>query len=165
MINLNNKVIIFNSPIYIEKKDVKEDYLPPIGQGYIVTYLKENNVDVELIDCIYEHFGLKEILDIIEEKKPTHVGMNIFTANEHIVRSVIEKCNYKVDFIIGGQAVKFMYNEIINYITKNKNLNDQAMRFINFNINVITGTTADTTYTAQNTGNVITKKKMFDQSI
>ena len=55
--------------------------------------------------------------------------------------------------------------KIRNYIAKNKNLNDQAMRFINFNINVITGTTADTTYTAQNTGNVITKKKMFDQSI
>ena len=36
---------------------------------------------------------------------------------------------------------------------------------VNFNVNVITGTTADTTYTAQNTGNVITKKKMFDQSI
>ncbi|WP_160360477.1 B12-binding domain-containing radical SAM protein [Clostridium chromiireducens] len=119
MINLSTKVIIFNSPIYIEKKYIKEDYLPPIGQGYIATYLKENNIDVELIDCIYEHLGIKEILEIIEEKKPTHVGMNIFTANEHIVRSIIEKCNYKVDFIIGGQVVKFMYNEILNFTTKN----------------------------------------------
>ncbi|EOU1991322.1 B12-binding domain-containing radical SAM protein [Clostridium perfringens] len=113
------KIIIFNSPIYIEKKDIKEDYLPPIGQGYIATYLKENSINVELIDCIYEHLGVKEILEIIEEKKPNYVGINIFTANEHIVKAIIEKCKYKVDFIIGGQAVKFMYNEILKFNTEN----------------------------------------------
>lgn len=113
------RVIIFNSPIYIEKKDIEENYLPPIGQGYIATYLKENNIDVELIDCIYEHLGVKEILDIIEEKSPSYVGINIFTVNKHIVREIIEKCNTRVDFIIGGQAVKFMYNEIINFTTEN----------------------------------------------
>lgn len=120
MINLSTKVLIFNSPIYIEKKDIKEDYLPPIGQGYIATYLKENNIDVELIDCIYEHLGIKEILEIIEYKNPSYVGINIFTANEHIVRAIIEKCKARVEFIIGGQAVKFMYKEILNFTTENK---------------------------------------------
>lgn len=55
--------------------------------------------------------------------------------------------------------------KIRNYIAKNKALNDQAMRFVNFNINVITGTTVDNTYTAQNKGTVVTNKKIFDQSI
>lgn len=119
MINLSRKIILFNSPIYIEKKDIKEDYLPPIGQGYIATYLKENNVDVELVDCVYEHLGVKEILEIIYTKKPSYVGINIFTANEHIVRAIIEQCKVKVDFIIGGQAVKFMYPEILNFATEN----------------------------------------------
>ena len=54
---------------------------------------------------------------------------------------------------------------IRDYVVKNKTLNDQAIRFINFNINVITGTTADTTYNAQNKGTIISKKKIFDQSI
>ena len=117
---MNKKVIIFNSPIYIEKKDINEDYLPPLGQGYIATYLKENNVDVRLIDCVYEHLGVKEILKIIEDEKPDYVGINIFTTNEHIVKAIIEQCKTHVDFIIGGQAVKFMYKEILNFTTKNK---------------------------------------------
>ena len=54
---------------------------------------------------------------------------------------------------------------IRDYVVKNKTLNDQTIRFINFNINVITGTTADTTYNAQNKGTIISKKKIFDQSI
>ncbi|MGL5869608.1 cobalamin-dependent protein, partial [Clostridium chrysemydis] len=116
---MDKKIIIFNSPIYIEKKDVKEEYLPPIGQGYIATYLKENNVEVELVDCIYEHLGLKEILDIIEVRKPTFVGINIFTTNKHIIRQIIETCETKVQFIVGGQAVKYMYDEILNFTTEN----------------------------------------------
>ena len=47
------------------------------------------------------------------------MGINIFTANEHIVRDIIEQCKVKVDFIVGGQAVKFMYPEILNFATEN----------------------------------------------
>lgn len=43
---------------------------------------------------------------------------------------------------------------------------DNAMRFIDFNVNIITQTTADDIYAPQGqSGSVISKKKMFDQSI
>ncbi len=92
-------------------------------------------------------------------------NQKINLANLTLLQTVEFSKDKKQELMLKVLELNAVGEKIRNYITKNKNLNDQAMRFINFNINVITGTTADTTYTAQNTGNVITKKKMFDQSI
>lgn len=114
--------IIFNSPIYIESSDkskVNEDYLPPIGEGYIATCLKESNIDVRLIDCVYECLGIKEILAIINREKPKYIGINIFTINMHIVKEIVEKTEIKTTYIIGGHTTKFIYKDLLNWKTKN----------------------------------------------
>lgn len=113
------KVLLFNSPIYIESREIKEEYLPPIGLGYIATYLRENNIEVELIDCVYEHLGLNEILKVIQLKKPDYVGINIFTPNMIIVKEIIEKCEIDTSFIVGGQVTKFIYKDIMKWNTRN----------------------------------------------
>ena len=105
-----------------------------------------------------------------EKEKETIINeimynQKINLANLTLLQTVEFAKDKKQELMLKVLELNAVGEKIRNYITKNKNLNDQAMRFINFNINVITGTTADTTYTAQNTGNVITKKKMFDQSI
>lgn len=114
------KVLLINSPIYMNKRDVNEEYLPPIGLGYIATYLKENNINVELIDCVYERLGVNEILKIIELKKPDYIGINVFTPNKIIVKEIIEGCKMETSFIVGGQVTKFIYNDILQWNTKNE---------------------------------------------
>lgn len=114
------KVLMINSPIYMNKRDVNEEYLPPIGLGYIATYLKENNINVELVDCVYERLGVKEILKVIELKKPDYIGINVFTPNMIIVKEIIEGCKIETSFIVGGQVTKFIYNDIIQWNTKNE---------------------------------------------
>lgn len=113
------KVIIFNTPLSFYGVKNNEDYLPPLGQGYIATILKENDIEVKLIDCVYEGLGFDEILKIIRKEKPNYVGLNIFTVNKHIVKQIVEKCDCKVSFLIGGQAVKYMYEEILDFRTLN----------------------------------------------
>ena len=55
------KFMLLNSPLYWNSSNVEEDYLPPLGLGYIATYLKKANIDVELVDCVQQRLGVKEI--------------------------------------------------------------------------------------------------------
>lgn len=113
------KVLLFNSPIYKDKSNVEEEYLPPIGLGYIATYLEKSNIDVKLIDCVAEKLKKDEILNIIANEVPEYVGINIFTQNLSYVREIVESCNINVSFIIGGQVTKFIYSDIIKWTTTN----------------------------------------------
>ena len=129
-----------------------------------------NNDKIGFDEIIKEQSEITGKLLMCEKEKEIIIkeimyNQKINLANLTLLQTVEFAKDKKQELILKVLELNAVGGKIRNYITKNKNLNDQAMRFINFNINVITGTTADTTYTAQNTGNVITKKKMFDQSI
>ena len=129
-----------------------------------------NNDKIGFDEIIKEQSEITGKLLMKKKKKETIINeimynQKINLANLTLLQTVEFAKDKKQELMLKVLELNAVGEKIRNYIAKNKNLNDQAMRFINFNINVITGTTADTTYTAQNTGNVITKKKMFDQSI
>ena len=129
-----------------------------------------NNDKIGFDEIIKEQSEIAGKLLMCEKEKETIINeimynQKINLANLTLLQTVEFAKDKKQELMLKVLELNAVGEKIRNYIAKNKNLNDQAMRFINFNINVITGTTADTTYTAQNTGNVITKKKMFDQSI
>ena len=129
-----------------------------------------NNDKIGFDEIIKEQSEITGKLLMCEKEKETIINeimynQKINLANLTLLQTVEFAKDKKQELMLKVLELNAVGEKIRNYIAKNKNLNDQAMRFINFNINVITGTTADTTYTAQNTGNVITNKKMFDQSI
>ena len=64
------KFVLLNSPLYWNSSNAEEDYLPPIGLGYIATYLKRAGVDVKLIDCVQQRLGVKEIDELLELEAP-----------------------------------------------------------------------------------------------
>lgn len=114
------KCILLNSPIYRERSDVKEDYLPPLGLGYIATNLEKSGIDVDIVDCVREHLGVDEIFELLEQETPDFIGVNIFTQNFEIVKEIVECCPIKTTIIIGGQVVKCIYNEILQWKVDNK---------------------------------------------
>ena len=46
------KFILFNSPIFWDATKEKEQYLSPLGLGYIATYLEKAGIDVTIVDCV-----------------------------------------------------------------------------------------------------------------
>lgn len=114
------KCILFNSPIYHEPSEVKEDYLSPLGLGYIATTLEKSDVDVKIVDCVKEHLGIGEIFELLEQQTPDFVGINIFTQNFETVKEIVESCPIKTTIIIGGQVVKYIYKEILQWNVDNK---------------------------------------------
>lgn len=114
------KVLLINSPLYNKKVADKEDYLPPYGLGYIATNLKENNINVKIIDAVYMNYTLNELLSIIETEKPTAVGINIFSVNFELVKTLIEQCKTKTKFIVGGKSTRFLNDEIMDFNSDNE---------------------------------------------
>lgn len=114
------KCLMLNSPIYREHSDVREDYLPPLGLGYIATHLSDSGIDVEIIDCVKERYGINEIFELLKQKRPDYIGINVFTQNYEIVKEIVENCPVQTTLIIGGQVVKCIYNEILQWNVLNK---------------------------------------------
>lgn len=50
------RFILVNSPLSKEPIMVNENYLAPLGLGYIATYLNEAGINVKVVDCIKEKF-------------------------------------------------------------------------------------------------------------
>ena len=114
------RVILINSPLFRYKNELyEEDSLPPIGLGYIATHLKENGVNVELIDAVDQRIPLQELVDIITEIKPDCIGINIFTTNYELVKDFVESLSFSLHIVIGGLSTKQLYSKILTWETSN----------------------------------------------
>ncbi|ADZ84726.1 B12-binding domain-containing radical SAM protein [Cellulosilyticum lentocellum] len=113
-------VLLLNSPLEFQKSKNKEQYLPPIGLGYIMTYLLKDNINAKLNDCIYLNQNFDEICHLIRSKKPRYLGINVFSTNIHIVKEIVKKIPKDIKVIIGGQLVKCIYKEIASWNVEHK---------------------------------------------
>lgn len=113
------KFILFNSPIFWNSLNEREQYLSPLGLGYIATYLERANIDVELYDCVKKKKSAKEVIEYINYSKPNYIGMNVFTQNYDIVKYIIENINTPCECFIGGQVVKYIYKDLLSWESNN----------------------------------------------
>ena len=114
------KFILLNSPIYEETSNEKEEYLPPLGLGYIATYLGKEKIDAEIIDCVTERMSKEEVIKFINNSSSDYISINIFTQNYKIVEEIIESISIKSEIFIGGQVVKSIYQDILKWNVENK---------------------------------------------
>ena len=114
------KFILINSPIFWDSTKENEQYLSPLGLGYIATYLEKiNDIDVEIVDCVKDRKSVQDIISYIDKTKPDFVGINIFTQNYELVKNIVESINVNCKCFIGGQAVKSIYRKILNWNVSN----------------------------------------------
>lgn len=114
------KFLLLNSPIFWDSIKEKEQYLSPLGLGYIATYLEKAGIGVELIDCVKERKAVLDIVTLINEAHPDYVGINIFTQNYDMVKYIIENIDTDCECFVGGQAVKSIFQDILQWKVKNR---------------------------------------------
>lgn len=114
------KFILLNSPIYEEGSNKNEEYLPPLGLGYIATYLGKEKIDVEIIDCVKERKSKEEIIKFINNSSFNYISTNIFTPNYEIVKEIVESLTRECEIFIGGQVVKSIFQDILKWNVKNR---------------------------------------------
>ncbi len=115
------KVLLVNTPLFRKgNKSFDEDSISPLGLGYIATYLKENNVEVEVIDAVQSRMSIEELISVVIEKKPAFLGLNIFSTNYLLVKELVESLGVSTHIIIGGLSTKSLYKMIISWETDNQ---------------------------------------------
>ena len=114
------RFLLLNSPIYWDSTAENEQYLSPLGLGYIATYLEKAGIEVELLDCVKERVSVPDILRGIAMSGANYVGINIFTQNYDIVRYIMENNETECTCFVGGPTAKFLYPDILRWSTKNK---------------------------------------------
>lgn len=105
--------LLLNSPIFWDSTKEDEQYLSPLGLGYIATYLDKAGIEVKVIDCVKEKISVEQIVELINKMNPDFWGMNVFTQNYDIVKHIFESVKTDGVAFIGGQAVKNIYNDIL----------------------------------------------------
>lgn len=104
--------LMVNSPLYRDPAEEYDEVLPPIWLGYICTDLKNNGVQVELLDAVAGKVPLKEIVSHIIEWGFTHVWLNVFSTNSELVKEIVSQVPKSVDIIIWWAFAKTNYSEI-----------------------------------------------------
>lgn len=114
-------VMLVNSPLFKENnQSYKDEYLPPIGLGYIASTLFKANIDVVILDAVAEGLSIDEIIKEINQLQPKFVGFNIFTTNYELVKEIVENIYLTTTILIGGISTKALYKRIFLWETNNK---------------------------------------------
>lgn len=108
-------IIFLNSPIYADNYNDGEQYLPPLGQGYIVTQLNNNGIKAMLIDCVYKRMSISDIVLLINDGTFNNVGMNVFSVNLKIIKRIIEGVNRKINWFFGGKAMGSLWKYMLSW--------------------------------------------------
>ena len=114
------KMVLINSPIYEDGTFDDEEYLPPLGLGYIATSLKEMGVSVIVLDCVQNHISVNDIIGRLNEEAYDCIGINVFSPNLLYVQKILEGISYQCSLFIGGQVVKSIYKELLTWNINNE---------------------------------------------
>lgn len=109
------KFLLLNSPIFWDSTKEDEQYLSPLGLGYIATYLDKAGIEVELVDCVKNRMSVEQIVNLINKRNPDFWGMNVFTQNYELVKYIFKSAKTDGEAFIGGQAVKNIYTDILSW--------------------------------------------------
>lgn len=111
----NQEIVLFNSPLYRDKVEDGETYLPPLGQGYIITSLRECGIPAALVDCVYDRLSIYDIANIINQGVFPNIGFNIFSVNMILVKDILSRIERDVHIFLGGKAIAHLWKEILSW--------------------------------------------------
>ena len=114
------------SPNPLMLKSFKRQGMPPLGLGYIATYLKQADYSVAIMDMGLEDNTMDVLLDTIKTQKPSIVGISCSTETYNTtirIAKIIKEINGDICIALGGPHVSLQYNTIFG----KENIIDFAM--------------------------------------
>jgi len=82
--------------------------LPPLGLGYIASYLQTHGIEAILIDAIGNKISYSQLKRIINDSKPNFLGINIFSPDftpEELRRRAAEHPRMQVRVLINDRTI------------------------------------------------------------
>jgi len=109
-------VLLLNSPLY-DDGTFDAGSLPPMGLAYLASRLSEAGIPAAVHDFVasgYDGSLTPELLD-----GHSHVGMNVFSTNFHLVASLIRQIPPGKEILVGGLATYPLAEAIADIKTEN----------------------------------------------
>ena len=115
------KICLINPPNIFEKENgyiwsANIYTLPYLGIGYIASYLKQNNIDVDIIDCPVEDADIHAVYRRLELGQYQAVGISVFYYNLHFAMKIvrhIKKQNNNTFVFVGGFLPTLDYETLL----------------------------------------------------
>ena len=89
---------------------------PPLGMLYIATYLRENGVDVSIIDEAPQGYSVKGTVDWVKKENPDIIGFSTLSSSYHkavILAANIKKENPNIVIVFGNFFATFNAERIL----------------------------------------------------
>ncbi|MCK5123744.1 MAG: cobalamin-dependent protein, partial [Dehalococcoidia bacterium] len=105
------RVLLLSTPHPLE-----ESPLPPLSLSYLASVLKQEGIEVRILDFLVTQYNPKKLRRELEEYGPQLVGATCVTLNYPIARRMLKVCK---DFdphiftVIGGPHVTFALEETL----------------------------------------------------
>jgi radical SAM superfamily enzyme YgiQ (UPF0313 family) len=107
--NIEMRIILINTPLKLnEYTFTSKQY--PVNLGYLASFLKKENlkVEIEIWDYSVEKFKEIEFIEKIKEKKPEIVGFTCITPNiknANRMAEIVKKISPKTFIVVGGAHI------------------------------------------------------------
>ncbi len=95
---------------------------PPIGLGYLASFLEKHNHKVIIIDCKVRNLSNEEVFDLIKKYKPDLVGLTALTAYYEDVRELTKFIHKKREE--NNKLDDFLNEELTKLVRKSENTSD-----------------------------------------
>jgi len=87
-------------PYFRPKHDNSIFRFPPLGLGYIVSYLKQHNISADLVDCTF--LSHKEALEQVKNSKPNIIGIYSMFSMKHPALQMAKLLKNHCEMLVAG---------------------------------------------------------------
>jgi len=104
----NPEILFLNAPTQLYPPNGRGNVyetIPPMGLGYVATQAKNMGVGIDLIDAEHQGLSPNQIAQIVAEKKPPILALNLMTPTVSITLEIIRQVlaqNSNIKLILGG---------------------------------------------------------------
>jgi len=90
---------------------------PPLGMGYLMSYLRMKGHNVSLIDLNLRHRSREKIASMLREVSPDIVGVSVMCTGAPTVKSIVEivKSTIRVPVMVGGAQASALPEHTLIY--------------------------------------------------
>jgi len=110
-------VLLISSPASSPNYHMKEKSgMPPLGLGYLATYLSQEKFFVRIIDLAIPSKNIITVLSALRDNKPQVVGFSASTETYQTavrIANEVKKVNPNCDIVFGGYHTSFEYESAL----------------------------------------------------
>jgi len=98
-----------------------QQIVPQLSLGYLATSLRNENISVEILDCVKSGFNYTQFKEYVRECNPKVVGFQMFTVDMLSTKKsikIVKDINSSILAVVGGAQPSGAPEDTLKYLDK-----------------------------------------------